>query len=240
MHPGTYPLYPLRPQVMAQPEGNQWLRPFSNAMEQQHGLIPPSSVCVDPAVLQSTTAAPGGVMKGQGQHDQGYQQSRPFVPTPSGLSAAPESPSASVGRAEHRARKTRGSSAVLGHRRSRPNHGHLQTMSTWRFQGHWRTQPQGGSSGYFPKQGISRAIVPHRCGLPRNAAAQTGDGETSGHIQRLRRPLEQRMPLALRPQLPSIRLLFPEIFASKTEASTAHRSLHGTRGNDFGVVQPRQ
>ncbi|KAJ4047608.1 hypothetical protein NW758_15336 [Fusarium oxysporum] len=147
MHPGTYRLYPLRPQVMAQPEGNQWLRPFSNAMEQQHGLIPPSSVCVDPAVLQSTTAAPGvnlhskeqtfqGVMKGQAQHDQGHQQPRPFVPAPSRLSAAPESPSASVGRAKHRARKTRGSSAVLGHRRSRPNHGHLQTMSTWRFQGH--------------------------------------------------------------------------------------------------------
>jgi hypothetical protein len=113
-------------------------------------------------------------------------------------------------------------------------------MSTWRFQGYWRTQPQGGSSGYLPKQGVSRAIVPHRCGLPRNAAAQTGDGETSGHLQRLRRPLEQRMPLALRPQLPSIRLLFPEIFTNQTEASTAHRSLHGTRGNDFGVVQPRE
>ncbi|KAH7201330.1 hypothetical protein DER44DRAFT_783947 [Fusarium oxysporum] len=179
-------------------------------------------------------------MKGQGRHDQGHQQPRPFVPAPSRLSAVPESPSASVGRAKHRARKTRGSSAVLGNRRSRPNHGHLQTMSTWRFQGHWRTQPQGGSSGYLPKQGISRAIVPHRCGLPRNAAAQTGDGETSGHLQRLRRPLEQQMPLALRPQLPSIRLLFPEIFANQTEASMAHRSLHGTRGNDFGVVQPRQ
>lgn len=48
------------------------------------------------------------------------------------------------------------------------------------------------------------------------------------------------MPLALRPQLPSIRLLFREIFANQTEASTAHRSLHGTPGNDFGVVQPRE
>ncbi|KAH7267886.1 uncharacterized protein BKA55DRAFT_712671 [Fusarium redolens] len=89
-------------------------------------------------------------------------------------------------------------------------------MSTWRFQGHWRTQPQGGSSGYLPKQGVSRAIVPHRCGLPRNAAAQTEDGETSGHLQRLRRPLEPRMPLALRPQLPSIRLLFPDMFANQS------------------------
>ncbi|KAJ0132611.1 hypothetical protein HZ326_24300 [Fusarium oxysporum f. sp. albedinis] len=74
MHPGTNRLYPLRPQVMAQPEGNQWLRPFSNAMEQQHGLMLPGACDRDNTIrgINNQERSLGRTRQASGPEDTGF------------------------------------------------------------------------------------------------------------------------------------------------------------------------
>jgi hypothetical protein len=232
MHPRTYHSHFLKAESRSQPEGDQGLRSDSDVVEQQNTSISPSSLTINPAVLQQTAAILGEdpqteselfqrVMSGQRQHIQAHQQPGQSMPAPIRSLAAPEFPSTSFTSAEHPSRKSRSTSTVRG-RRWNPTQMPPQMMSTWRHQDSRTNQVQRILPNHPPAQGVSRAIVSPRQDASKWTAAQTGDGAANHHLQR-HRQLLRHVPPALPPQIPSIRSVFPEIhFTNQTNTSAVH------------------
>jgi hypothetical protein len=221
MHPRSYHSHFLKPEGSIQSEGVQGLRSDSKAVEQQSRLISPSSVSINPALLQSTATAfdedPQTVMQGQRLHVQGHQQHAEAhqrqsnsIPSPVRLVATQvSSSSASVASAEHASQELRRASE-LRYRRSRQTQAQSHMMSMRHHQGVRRNQYQRALPDHLPRQSVGRAIAPPGQDVSRWAAAQIRDGGPNYHLQRNPQPL-RRLPLAIQPRLPSVRSAFPEI-----------------------------
>lgn len=230
MHPRTYHSHFLKPESPIQREGVQGLRSDSRAVEQQSRLISPSSVSINPALLQSTATAFDEdlqtVMGGQRLHVQGHQQHAEAhqrqgnsIPSPIRSVATQVSSSASVASAEHPSRESRNTSE-LRRRRRRQTQAQSHMMSMWHHQDVRRNQYQRVLPDHLPRQSVGRAIAPPGQDVSKWTVAQIGDGKANHHLQRNLQPL-RRLPPAIRPPLPSIRSVFPEIhFTDQKNVST--------------------